>query len=433
MTGSKRCSRWTGAVAAALLCAACTGAEAQVRSAGSASPTPSASSSGTGHVMASNSTRAPADVRLLLEQLLGHHAVLMVRLMRGPIDREPRFVAAADTALGENTDELVAAVSSVYGTPAGSSFRTLWVEHVDALKAYSRAVADGDDAGRTKALGVLDAYAAKYGEAVQALTQGRLQAAAVADGVAMHIQHLVAATDAYAAKDYSEAFALQRTAYAAMFGTGQSLAGAAAMQSSGELPAGFDSPPAQLRSGLGRLLGEHVELAFDATRAVVAGNPSATAAAQALDDNTQDIIAAMQGALGAGSADAFSDIWAGHIDALVAFAVAVADRDPAAQSAARARLDRFPSQLGDVLQPVSRGTVGARTVIDALREHDQQLLQQLTAYAAEDYSTAHEIAYAGYAHMYAIAATLAEVLEGRAAGSSPRGGAATGGGGLARR
>ena len=61
-----------------------------------------------------------ADVRLLLEQVLGHHAILMVRLMRGPLDKEPGFVDAAQDALARNTDELVGAVSSVYGKPAGA-------------------------------------------------------------------------------------------------------------------------------------------------------------------------------------------------------------------------------------------------------------------------------------------------------------------------
>jgi hypothetical protein len=254
----------------------------------------------------------------------------------------------------------------------------------------------------------------------------------VAKGVAEHIHHLVAAADAYAAKDYAEAYAMERMAYAGMFGTGKALAGAA-VSSSGELPAGFDNPPAQLRSALGRLLGEHVELAFDATRAVVTGNPSADAAAQALDGNTRDIITAMRSVLGASTAAKFSAVWAGHIDALVAFAVAVADKDAAAQSAARTRLDKFPGQLGSVLPAASHGAVSAKTVIDALHEHDQQLLQQVTSYAAGDYATSHAIAYDGYLHMHDIAATLADVLEGRAAGDSPRGGASTGGGWFARR
>jgi hypothetical protein len=244
---------------------------------------------------------------------------------------------------------------------------------------------------------------------------------------------MVGATDAYADQDYDRAYELQRTAYTAMFATGKALAGAALKDGNGELPVEFEAPSEELRSGLGRLLGEHVELAFDATRAIVAGNPAAEAAAQGLNSNTGEILAAMRGAVGARAASAFSGIWAEHIDALVDFAVAVADDDDAAQSAARARLDGFPRRLSSFLSPPSGSGDAADTVISALRTHDQQLLQQVTAYAATDYASSHDLAYSGYDHMFAVARTLADVLERLASAGAPRGGAATGGGGLARR
>jgi hypothetical protein len=420
-----------------LLCAGCTGANAQIGSAGSSSPPPTPAPSGSvmehGAHHSDGPSSAPDDVRLALEQLLGHHAVLMVRLMRGPIDREPEFVAAAEGALARNTDELVAAVGQVYGPDAGARFRSLWTEHITALQDYSQAVAAQSASDKERAMEVLDAYAARYGDLLAGLTRRRLTSAQVAEGVAAHIHHMIGATDAYAARDYSEAYELQRTAYAAMFATGKAMAGAALQKENGELPVDFDAPSEELRSGLGRLLGEHVELAFDATRAIVAGNEAAEAAAAALDRNTGEILTAMRGAVGARAASAFGDIWADHIDALVDFSVAVADGDDVAQSAARAHLDRFPSRLSSFLSPPSGDAAAADTVISALRTHDQQLLQQVTAYAARDYAASHDLAYSGYDHMFAVARTLADVLEGRASTGAPLGGAATGGGGLARR
>ena len=64
----------------------------------------------------------------------------MIRLMRGPIDKEPGFVEAADGALARNTDELVDAVSSVYGKTAGAEFRALWNEHVDRVEGLQRGI-----------------------------------------------------------------------------------------------------------------------------------------------------------------------------------------------------------------------------------------------------------------------------------------------------
>ncbi|HEX7189292.1 MAG TPA: hypothetical protein VF423_13800 [Actinomycetes bacterium] len=427
---TKHVVRKTGVVAVVvtLLCAACAPTATEVAPRAT-SPSPSAS----GHDHAAGGGTTPRQVRLLLEQLLGHHAILMVRLMRGPIDDEEQFVDAAQGALQRNTDELADAITSVYGDDAGSDFASIWTDHIDSLVAYSRALADGDTGARDDAMRDLDRYSSRYGEFIATLTDGELSPDAVADGVSAHIHHMLAATDDYEDGDYEGAFEGERTAYAAMFGTGEALSGAAIRQTTGELPAGFDSPPADLRSALGRLLGEHVELAFDATRAVVAGSPAVDAAAGALNENTEEIIAALQGALGRKTASQFSEIWAAHIDAVVQFAVAVADDDDAAQARARTTLDEFPQQLGTVLPAVSKGRVAASAVIDALQEHDEQLLQQVTAFAAEDYATSHDLAYAGYHHMFAIAETLAVALEGHAVGTAPKGGAATGGGGMSAR
>ena len=428
--------RLLAATAALVLCAGCAGGQARsdprIGADGSSSGTPSASTPTMNHDNG-DSPAPTADVRLTLERLLGHHAVLMIRLMRGPIDKEPTFVVAAQQALDRNTNELVSAVAQVYGADAGTEFRSMWQEHIAALQQYSQAVASGDADGRRQASSTLRSYSAQYGDLIERVTHGRLASAVVAEGVARHIRHMVRATDAYADGHYEQAFEMERVAYAAMFATGKALAGAAHHDAHGELPVAVDSPSESLRSGLGRLLGEHVELAFDATRAIVAGQPAAGAAAQALNANTADILAAMNGAVGAEAASSFGEVWATHIDALVAFSVAVADNDDAAQSKARASLDRFPGRLSSLLAPLSHGNVAAAPVVAALREHDQQLLQQVTAYAARDYATAHKLAYAGYDHMFAIAGTLADVLAGRSAAAAPHGGAGTGGGGMTHR
>jgi hypothetical protein len=383
------------------------------------------------HDHSGHEATSPRQSRLLMERLLGHHTILMIRLMRGSVDRQDRFVDAARDALQRNTDDLAGAISMIYDDDAAARFASLWSDHVGSLVAYSRALEDGDQTGQDRAEQALHRYCTEYGTFIEDLTEGEASAETVTNGVTMHVHHLMAATNAYEAGRYRSAYRRERTAYAAMFGQGKALSRAALKQSTGELAAGFGSPATDLRSALGRLLGEHVELAFDATRAVVVGSPSATAAAAALNQNTQEIITAMQGSLGDEIAATFSDIWAAHIDAVVQFAIAVADDDDEAQARARAQLDKFPRQLGRVLPEVAKGRVAAESVIRALKEHDEQLLQQITSFAAEDYVTSHKLAYDGYDHMFAIADTMARALEGHAAGAAPRGGAATGGGGTA--
>jgi hypothetical protein len=425
--------RRSAAVIVLATCAACVPAGADQ----SAAPAPSAvAAAGPGsmaHVHALAAADSPQALRLRLEELLGHHATLMARSMRGAIDGDGEFVAAAETALDKNTDEAEAAVRTVYGEEAAAGFRTLWQRHVDALQAYARALAAKDAGAQTAAKDALDAYAQDYGRTISQLTRGRLATDELAAGVRMHIDHLLRQAELYAAGDYEGAFRTEREAYSAMFASGKGLAGAAASKPSGELPAAFDSAPTRLRSALGQLLGEHAELAFDANRAVVTGSPAAVAAAHAVDGNTRDLAAAMQAALGTAGARRFSDVWGAHIDALVAFAVAVAKQDEQGQAAGRAAIDQFPHRLGALLSAVAGGKVASAPAVAELQLHDQHMLQEVTAYAAKDYRTAHEIAYAGYNHMLDIAEMLARALEGRAALSSPRGGAATGGGGTAPR
>ena len=124
-------------------------------------------------------------------------------------------------------------------------------------------------------------------------------------------------------------------------------------------------------------------------------------------------------------------MWAAHIAALMQFAVAVAGDDDAAQSRARAALDQFPARLGAVLARVAGGPAG-RALVTSLQMHDQQLLQQVTAFAAGDYESSAQLASHGYDHMFGVARVLADALESMATAAAPRRGARTGAGGMAR-
>jgi hypothetical protein len=74
-----------------LVCAACS-SDTTPEGGSKASPKPKASKAAdSSHQPASTTPASPQEVRLLMEKLLGHHAILMIRLMRGAIDREPEF------------------------------------------------------------------------------------------------------------------------------------------------------------------------------------------------------------------------------------------------------------------------------------------------------------------------------------------------------
>jgi hypothetical protein len=441
MAGSSRARRAgsvTGLLTAAVATFALVAADAQGFSTASSGLAASTSSTAGKHGgMGEHTTLSPGEFRLTMERLLGQHAVLAVWLMRAPADvaagTEDAGFDAARAELQRDTREIAQAVAAMHGKKAGARFAALWRARASALEAYGTARAAGDEAGVAAAQQELAQTSDRYGSLVAALAgSGDASAGQAAAGLQSRTAPLLAATDAYAAGQYPDAFTRARAAYSALFRQGLAFVTEAAPSRARGSTAGFAGQATDLRSALGELFGEHAALAFDASRAVVSASPAAPATADALNVNTAAVVEAVRAALGPEAATAVSQVWAAHIDALMQFAVAVAGDDDAAQARARAALDQFPARLGAVLAGVAGGGLAARRLVASLRKHDQLLLQQVTAFAAEDYTSSAQLAYRGYDHMFSLARMLADALEGRATAAAPRRGAHTGAGGMSR-
>jgi len=157
-------------------------------------------------------------------------------------------------------------VATAYGRNAGAAFKTSWQGHITELFAYADGVAAKETAAQQSARDSLMKYADSYGQLVSSASHGRISAKAAAESVRIHVTELMDQVDAYAKGDYSTAYRIERSAYEHMFTGGVTLAKGASNLPP-EVAVGIDSPPAQLRSKLTMLLGEHMELAVDATRA----------------------------------------------------------------------------------------------------------------------------------------------------------------------
>jgi hypothetical protein len=79
--------------------------------------------------------------RAEFEQLLGMHALLAVRLMRGVVVTAPDFVPVAGAALQDNTDALTQLVTTAYGNAQADRFKQLCQRHLKDLLAYANGVA----------------------------------------------------------------------------------------------------------------------------------------------------------------------------------------------------------------------------------------------------------------------------------------------------
>jgi len=91
-----------------------------------------------------------------LEQLLGQHAFLTVRLTRARLRGDGDLAQSADGALSKNTANLGEPIRSVYGADAAEEFEEMWFDHVTALFEYSRGVADQDEDVQSQARREID-------------------------------------------------------------------------------------------------------------------------------------------------------------------------------------------------------------------------------------------------------------------------------------
>jgi hypothetical protein len=373
---------------------------------------------------------SPTQLRAQFEQLLGHHALLAVRLMRSVVTQTPELREAAEASLKENSAALTQLVTAAYGDAQSDRFDQVWERTVLDLTAYAAAVDAGDAAAKQSARSDLLADADAYGSWLAQASGGRVQAGDAPNAMRTHVEHLMKQLDAYAARDYDSAYRIEREAYEHLFTTGVTLAkGSVAPKAAASL----DAPPEQLRSAFAMLLGEHMELIIGAQRATFGGAPEFNAAAEQVNANSDALTKGMGAIIGPTKAGEFQSAWAEHVEGLLAYSTAVADRDETGKAAAQENLDGIAGRLALFLSDIVRNELPVVPLTQALSAHDTHLVNQVDAYAAERYGEALQMERAGYQQMLGVAGTLVGAIQKTVKPQLPVGGSQTGGGGTAQR
>ena len=168
-------------------------------------------------------TASPKQVRAQFEQLLGLHALLAMRQMRSVV-AAPGLGQAAGVSLQANTDALSKLVASAYGGAQADRFTPLWQRHLADLGSYAKAVASNDASAKQSARSALLADADAYGSWLAEASNSRVKAHDAAATVRMHVEELMEQADAYAARDYAQAYRIEREAYEHMFTAGAAVA-----------------------------------------------------------------------------------------------------------------------------------------------------------------------------------------------------------------
>ncbi len=366
-----------------------------------------------------SSTTGAATLRAGLTGLLTEHVYLAAlatgAALRGDTKGFDAYAAALNGPTNSNTADLTAAIGSAYGAPVGKAFDGLWRSngHIPGFVAYTQALAKNDKPGQDKAVADLLAYAKTFGTTMNQVNSN-LPAAAVEEGVKLHITTLKTVVDNQKAGDQPKVYSSLREAYHHMSEFATTLAGATVAKFPDSFDGAADSKAAGLRAGMTSLLREHVLLAASATGAALGGRmPQFEAAAAALNgpsnSNTSDLVGAVTGVYGAEVGKAFDGLWrsTGHIPGFVAYTQAVAADDKAGKDKALADLLGYAKTFGTTMNQVN-SNLPAAAVEDAIKMHASTLLAVIDAQKAGDATKVASALREAVHHMSGTADVLAE-------------------------
>ncbi|MCA1647309.1 MAG: hypothetical protein LC797_18245 [Chloroflexi bacterium] len=286
-----------------------------------------------------------ANLRVTLNQLGAEHVYLAGYAFSAALGgRNDEFKVAADTT-DTNTQELGAAIGSVYGPDAQAKFVALWRAHIGFFVDYAMAAATKDDAKKQKARADLDGYRNDI-DAFLTGANPNLPKGAVAQLFAAHVTHLTTVIDDMVAGDTAGAYDMLYMAAHQTSEIMDPLSGAIVKQFPDKFPGDPMSPAANLRVALNDLGAEHVYLAGLAFDSALGGrNDEFGIAAMTTDKNTQALGAAIGSVYGADAQAKFLALWRAHIGFFVDYAMGAATKDDAKKQKARTDLDGYRNDI----------------------------------------------------------------------------------------
>src|SRR5439155_3723037 len=167
------------------------------------------------------------------------------------------------------------------------------------------------------------------------------------------------------------------------------------------------APATQLRVALDRVLAEHAFLIVQVMRTGLTPGPEFDAAANTLDANTNDLVAAIQRVYGKDAATAFAEQWRNHIAFLVDYARALSKKDTSAANLADTQLHQYVTTFSALLAGAVQLPEAA--VEGLIREHVEQL-EQVAKFEASRFGEAYPAILETYQHMFMIGDALATAI-----------------------
>ncbi|MBC7707783.1 hypothetical protein H7Y63_01005 [Polaromonas sp.] len=147
------------------------------------------------------STKA-SDIRANLVALGVEHQDLTMHAVDAALDGS-KNAAEVSKDLYKNGTDIGAAVGSVYGKEAETTFNSVWKVHLDQFVAYAGASSKGDDAGKKAALSAIDSQYTKPLSAYLAKANPNLPEDTLYSVLSDHVNQTAAMIDLHVKGDYA--------------------------------------------------------------------------------------------------------------------------------------------------------------------------------------------------------------------------------------
>lgn len=204
-------------------------------SATSTTPTnPVDTSTSTASTTAPTAMTSAADLRVLLNNLLREHVASSIDVLHH-IATDATTTATSSALNGSlqeqdaNAVDLAAAIGSVYGTPAGNQFLTLFRNHIIDSNAYTMGLKNGSLTDQQAALAALDQQLQNLSSFL-ATANPNIDYATLLAALRQHEALINQSSADYVAGDYAGAYSVERQALAQISGGADYLSNAIIVQ-----------------------------------------------------------------------------------------------------------------------------------------------------------------------------------------------------------
>lgn len=363
---------------------------------GAACGSPNKSSEGTiAETTTTTVARGPettaSQLRARLAGLFGEHVYLAAAAADAAGDGRGDEATAATAALEENSEAITSNIGAVFGDETGDKFGAAWRKFVGGILG-------GGDTATQELATVLNA------------AMPALPVDALAGALNSHAAQLKAAVDAHKGGNDGKAYTDLRTAAANSSTLVSTLMGGITKAQPDKVGGDPASKGADVLSSLTVTLREHVFLAAAATDAALAGRTGEfTAAAAALDANSDALVGAVGSVYGAEGEKAFSPLWKKHITFLVDYANALRDKNQAKADETMQSLLTYTQDFGAFINAASP-KLTREAVAELVKTHVLTLKDVIDAQAAKNWSDAFGRLRTAADHMSMMATTLATTI-----------------------